>query len=68
MKREPQRLWPIWLSVSEASRALGIARPVLYSWVRLGLPVYKCGVRRKILVEDLVRYIRANLKTVEPPK
>jgi excisionase family DNA binding protein len=60
-----QRLWPIWLSISEASRALGIERKILYGWVAQGMPIYKCGVRRKVLVEDLVRYIRANLKTVE---
>jgi excisionase family DNA binding protein len=60
-----QRLWPIWLSISEASRALGIQRTVLYSWVRQGMPIYKCGVRRKVLTEDLVRFIRINLQTVE---
>ena len=59
------RLWPIWLSISEASRALGIERKILYGWVAQGMPIYKCGVRRKVLVEDLVKFIRANLKTAE---
>jgi excisionase family DNA binding protein len=63
-----QRLWPIWLSISEASRSLGIPRKTLYQWVAQGLPIYKCGVRRKCLVEDLVRFIRAHLKTVESPR
>jgi excisionase family DNA binding protein len=63
-----QRLWPIWLSISEASRSLGIDRKILYAWVRQGMPVYKCGVRRKVLTEDLVKFIRINLKTVESPR
>lgn len=63
-----RRLWPIWLSISEASRALGIERKVLYSWVRQGMPIYKCGTKRRVLTEDIVRFIRINLRTVEPRK
>ena len=66
MRREPARIWPLWLSISEASRALGIERKILYAWVRQGMPIYKCGVRRKVLTEDLVKFIRINLRTVEP--
>jgi len=60
------RLWPIWLSVSELGRALGLERKVIYEWIRLGgLPVYKIGTKRKILIEDVVAFIRANLKRAE---
>jgi hypothetical protein len=61
-----QRIWPIWLSISEASPTLGIQRKVLYSWVKQGMPIYQCGVRRKVLVEDLIKFIRINLKMVRP--
>lgn len=60
-----QRIWPLWLSISEASRSLGIERKVLYQWHRQGMPIFKVGTKRKVLVEDIVRFIRINLKTVE---
>ena len=63
--REP-RLWPVWYSVSEWSRSLGIDRTIIYEWVRCGLVVYKCGTKRKILTEDMVAFIRADLERAEP--
>jgi hypothetical protein len=63
-----RRLWPIWLSISEGSRKLGIDRTVLYQWHHQGMPIYKIGTKRKVLTEDIVRFIRINLKTVEPSR
>ena len=60
-----KRLWPIMLSVSEASRALGLDRKLLYAWISDGLPLYQIGVKRKFFVEDLVAYMRTHLKQVE---
>jgi excisionase family DNA binding protein len=60
-----KRLFPILLSVSEASRALGVDRKVIYGWIDNGLPLFQIGVKRKFFVEDLVKYLRANLKQVE---
>lgn len=66
MQRREKRIWPIWMSISEASRALGIQRRVLYQWHRQGMQIYKIGVRRKVLTEDIVKFIRINLRTVQP--
>ncbi len=60
-----QRLWPIMLSVSEASRALNVDRKVIYGWIDNGLPLFQIGVRRKFFVEDLVAYLRTHLKQVQ---
>jgi len=61
-----QRLWPVWYSVSEWSRALGIERKQIYEWIKRGLPVFKLGVRRKIFTQDMVAFLRANLERAEP--
>jgi predicted site-specific integrase-resolvase len=63
-----RRLWPTWQSISEWSRSLGIERKILYEWHRQGMPIYRVGTKRKVLTEDIVRFIRANLKTVEPSR
>lgn len=63
-----KRLWPILLSVSELSRALGCDRKTIYVWHRQGLPIFKLGTKRKIFTADLVTFLRAQLKQVEPNK
>lgn len=61
-KSRASRLWPITLSVAEVAAALGIDRTHVYSMIAGGLPLYRIGVKRKILVADLVDFIRANFK------
>jgi hypothetical protein len=56
------RLWPIAVSKSDASRCLGVAPSALDMMIATGkltVRVPDWGVKRKmILVEDLVAYVR----------
>ena len=61
-------LWPILLSVSELAAAMSCDRRIVYAMIENGLPLYKIGVKRKILVSDVVPYIRKNFKTTGVPK
>lgn len=58
MPRE-RRLWPLTLTISEAAAALHLQRRELYDAIRLdGLPLYRKGVRKFVLVADLVEWVR----------
>jgi len=61
MARERQ-LFPLMLSVAEVAAHVGIERRVVYSWIEHGLPIYRVGVRRKVLVADLIEFLRMHLK------
>jgi excisionase family DNA binding protein len=67
MPRVASRLYPIMLSVAEAAAEMGVDRWTVYAWIEAGLPLYRIGTKRKILVADLVEYIRANLKRESRP-
>jgi excisionase family DNA binding protein len=62
MPRIASRIYPIMLSVAETAAAIGVDRTVVYEWIEGGLPLYRIGVKRKILVADLVEYVRAHMK------
>lgn len=62
MPRVASRIYPIMLSVAEVAAAIGVERVTVYEWIANGLPLYRIGVKRKILVADLVEYLRAHLK------
>jgi len=59
MPRTSPRLFPILLSVADASRALGVDRARLYAAIRAGhLALFRDGVKKRILVADLVEWVR----------
>ena len=62
MPRVASRLYPICLTVAETAAAIGVHRETVYEWIAAGLPLYRIGTKRKILVADLVEHIRANVK------
>ncbi len=51
------RLWPIALTVSEVAYALGVHRRIVYAMIAAGLPLYRFGTRRKMLVTDVIAAI-----------
>lgn len=53
-----ERIYPILISTSEAASALGVDRKVIYQMYDAGLPRYRIGTKQKILVADLVEFIR----------
>jgi excisionase family DNA binding protein len=53
------RLFPITLNVSHAAAACGVSRRVLYEANRAGhLAIYRYGPARRIVVSDLVEWIK----------
>jgi excisionase family DNA binding protein len=55
------------MSVTELSDALGIERRVIYDAIKNhGLPVYRHGVKRRVLIADVVNWIRATWKREDP--
>lgn len=60
-------LWPIMLSVSELASAMHCDRRYVYQMIANGLPLYKIGVKRRVLVTDVVDHIRKNFKTTGVP-
>jgi excisionase family DNA binding protein len=68
MPRTSRRLWPILLSVSEAAQALGVHRTEIYAAIASGaLPCFQHGVKRRILTESLVAWIKRTWKQVGVP-
>ncbi len=68
MARASSRLWPIALSVSEVADALGVHRRIVYQMIAAGLPLYKIGVRKKLLVTDVIAAIPQFFKRNGSPK
>jgi excisionase family DNA binding protein len=62
------RLWPIALSVSEVADALGVHRRIVYQMIAGGVPLYKFGTRRKMLVTDVIAAIPQFFKRDGSPK
>lgn len=52
-----RQLWPIMLSVSELAAAMKCDRRVVYAMIRSGLPLYRIGVKRRVLVSDVLDFI-----------
>ena len=65
MSRTASRLYPLFLTVSEMSAAVGCSRRTVYQWARAGLPLYRIGCSKKIMVADADEFFRANLKRVD---
>jgi hypothetical protein len=63
MARE-RKIFPIALTVAELSAATGWHRSVIYQWLAAGLPRYRVGVRKVLLVADVVEFIRENCERV----
>jgi hypothetical protein len=60
------KLMPLALSPSQASDALGVRPEEIRDLVaRAGIPLFAINNRRRLLVEDLVRAIRAHWPTVQ---
>jgi excisionase family DNA binding protein len=54
-------LWPVALSPARAAAVLGIRPDQIQEAIRAGhLPVYTIGIKRRVLIEDLVAYVRAH--------
>lgn len=60
-----RRLWPVMLSVAECASAIGAERRVIYQMIKNGMPVYRIGVKRRILTADFVEAIRLTFKREE---
>ena len=59
------RLLPLALSPKNTARFLGVSAEIVYAAGRAGeFPIYKIGVKRFILVEDTLRWVRRTF-TVE---
>lgn len=61
--RRTRSLYPLAMSVSECAEQLHCERKVLYRAIRdEGLPIYRRGVRRYLLTEDVLLWIRSTWK------
>lgn len=61
--RKPATIRPlIMLNIAQTADALGVERKTVYQMIQNGLPLYRIGVKRKILIADLIDYIRKNFK------
>lgn len=63
-----RKLWPIMLSVSELADAMHVDRRVVYAMIAGGLPLYKIGVKRRVLVSDVLEFIPLHFKRDGVPK
>ncbi len=59
-------LWPIMLSVAELADAMKCDRRYVYQMIANGLPLYRIGVKRRVLVADVVEHIRKTFKRGSP--
>lgn len=66
MAAQPRKLYPLMLSVSECAEQFRCDRKVVYQMIRAGLPLYRLGVRRFVLTDDLILFIRTHLKQEHP--
>ena len=59
MKENETHLEPIFISVTEAARLLGLSKPTLYKYVnREDFPSFKLGGRMLVSTEGLKKWIR----------
>ncbi len=57
--RKPARLFPVALSPTQAAECMGLRRDQIADAIRSGdLPCYRLGVKRRILVESLVAWVK----------
>jgi excisionase family DNA binding protein len=62
MARE-RRLYPLAMTIAECAEQLHLERKVLYRACREeGLPIYRRGVRRYLLTDDVLHWIRRTWK------
>jgi hypothetical protein len=60
-----RKLYAIAATVAELSKLTGWHREIFYSWFATGkLQRYRVGVRKVLLVADVVEFIRANCERV----
>jgi hypothetical protein len=53
------RLFPVGLSPAACAAAVNCSQAIIRAGIKLGaLPCYKAGLRRIVLVEDLVKFVR----------
>jgi excisionase family DNA binding protein len=53
------RLFPVAVSPAQAADALGVRAEEVRDLIEsAGIPLYQIGMRRRVLIEDLVRAIR----------
>ncbi len=58
-----RQLYPIAVTVAELADSIGVDSALIYTAIKLRrLPVFRVGVRRLILVEDAVSWLRENFK------
>jgi excisionase family DNA binding protein len=58
-----RRLYPLAMTISECAEQLHCERKVLYAACRNeGLPIYRRGVRRYLLTDDVLRWIKRTWK------
>jgi len=62
MARIASRIFPIMLSVSELAAAMHVDRRVVYLMIGNGLPLYKIGVKKRLLVADVLKFIPLHFK------
>jgi hypothetical protein len=58
MAAQPRKLYPLMLSVSECAEQFRCDRKVIYQMTRAGLPLYRLGVRRFVLTDDVIQWVR----------
>ncbi len=68
MARRARALWPIMLSVAEVADAMKVDRRVVYQMIAAGLPLYRIGVKRRVLVADLLDFIPLHFQRDGSPK
>jgi len=63
MRPLKRTLYPCAVSPNEAAAVLGIRAEQIKEAVRMGaLPVYQLGTKRRVLIDDLVAWVRATWK------
>ena len=57
-KIEKEPIEQILLSITEASKMLGVSHTTLYKLIREGLPSHKVGKRQMFLKEDILKWVQ----------
>src|SRR5438552_2930831 len=59
------RLFPVAVSPAMLADVLNVRAQEIQDYIAAGLPCYSVGIRKRILVEDAVRFVRRHWKRVK---
>ena len=62
MRERRNALYPIAVSPARAAECLDVHRKVIAEMIARGMPIYRHGNKRRVLVDDLVAAIRNTWK------